>query len=71
MQRATHHPPSPSPTHLPWPEQLLIRLDEIVGLLDSMATRLDRLLAQAEPPLHLEHNDFLDLLIQASQEPEP
>ncbi len=71
MQRPTHHPPSQPANHLSWPEQLLIRLDEIVGLLDSMATRLDRLLDQEEQPSTLDSNDFLGLLLQASQEPEP
>lgn len=34
----THHPIIAD--NLPWQEQLLIRLDEIVGLLDSIESRL-------------------------------
>ncbi len=40
MQQSTTHPPLDIATDLPWQEQLLIRLDEIVGLLDSIESGL-------------------------------
>lgn len=42
MQQSTTHSPLDVATDLPWQEQLLIRLDEIVGLLDSIESRLAR-----------------------------
>ncbi|MBI3959497.1 MAG: hypothetical protein HY328_11880 [Chloroflexi bacterium] len=39
MQHPTSRPPVPA-DDLPWSEQMLIRLDEIVGLLDSIDHRL-------------------------------
>lgn len=42
MQQSTARAPLDVATDLPWQEQLLIRLDEIVGLLDSIDTRLSR-----------------------------
>jgi len=42
MQQSTTHSPLDIATDLPWLEQLLIRLDEIVGLLDSIESRLAR-----------------------------
>jgi hypothetical protein len=41
MQQSTTHSPLDVATDLPWQEQLLIRLDEIVGLLDSIDSRLE------------------------------
>ena len=41
MQQSTTHSPLDVATGLPWQEQLLIRLDEIVGLLDSVNSRLE------------------------------
>lgn len=41
MQDPTAHHPITT-DNLPWQEQLLIRLDEIVGLLDSIESRLAR-----------------------------
>lgn len=42
MQQSTTHSPLDVATDLPWQEQLLIRLDEIVGLLDAIQSRLAR-----------------------------
>ncbi len=41
MQHPTAHHPITT-ENLPWQEQFLIRLDEIVGLLDSIESRLAR-----------------------------
>jgi hypothetical protein len=40
MQQSTTHSPLDVATDLSWQEQILIRLDEIVGLLDSIESRL-------------------------------
>ena len=78
MQHPTPHAPLTAPD-LSWPEQLLIRLDEIVGLLDSIHCSL----AQREEgevagydegfePAQVEgEGDFLALLLRGVEEEEP
>jgi len=64
---------------LSWPEQILIRLDEIVGLLDSIHSRLAHGEAgevagynEGCDPAQVEgEGDFLALLLQAGEEEEP
>lgn len=78
MQHPTPHAPIAA-SDLSWPEQLLIRLDEIVGLLDSINCRL----AHGEEgevvgynegfdPAQVEgERNFLALLLRGVKEEEP
>lgn len=79
-QPATQHPPRCQP-ELPWSEQILIRLDEIIGLLDGINTSLAVLSLAVTYPISVDipdtdvanrrtEMDFLPLLFQKAEEPE-
>jgi hypothetical protein len=65
-QQATDHPPLRL-SELPLDQQILVRLDEIIGLLDRLVTVID-----VDPLPHaVERLDFLDGLWDEEEEPEP
>ena len=78
MQYPTSHYPVPGPD-LSWPEQILIRLDEIVGLLDSIHCRLAHgeegevvgYNEEFDPAQVKGERDFLALLLRGVKEEEP
>ena len=75
-QRPTQHPPTLAACQLSWEEQLLARLDEIVGLLDGIGSQLDGLLDIAGDLSHAglvsdERDEFLDLLMLSGEEDGP
>ena len=78
MQPPTSHYPVAGPD-LSWPEQLLIRLDEIVGLLDSIHCSLSHReegevagYNEGFDPAPVEgERDFLALLLRVVEEEEP
>ncbi|MBW7886584.1 MAG: hypothetical protein H3C34_28935 [Caldilineaceae bacterium] len=80
-QPATQHPPLCQP-ELPWPEQILIRLDEIIGLLDGIDTSLTALSVTVTQPAFAHtpeecraacsgEMDLLSLLMEKAEGQEP
>jgi hypothetical protein len=61
-QTSIAHPPLPTPD-LPLGEQVLLRLDEIIGLLDRIATTLDGNLPLGWEELLLAEDDLNALLL--------
>jgi hypothetical protein len=61
-QTSTAHPPLPTPD-LPLGEQVLLRLDEIIGLLDRIASTLEDRLPLGWEELLVVEDDLDDLLL--------